>query len=629
MPPAVDLPGLRVLAALSCRAPRTKDELWYYFKHLLRVSCEECKGQRTVLDPAAGLTTCPSCKGDGFHGFHMGRVAVCPGHEAPMDTLWRIYSGKQRAMLWVMGRRNGKTRGLSLLEHMLMRHMGFRVSHMGAIEPQANFCYRYFTEQLAGDPSRPFAVNRATKRPTVPDDPDAVPEVDGEPLMSETWFVNGAQISVLPGTMAQASGPSPQLAVFDEVDEAKSFAIVEQFTKTPTGPQARLVLASTHHLTTGAVSRIEKEIPRIPRVTACIWECIQRCDYACDDVPLPDGSRGRCPLHTVELVKGGRKVREELCGGKLARRSDGHVPVTQAINAFLSSTVGGFLVQYCCRRPETATGNDAYANRGPWTRLPVDPELDPARPLWVFMDFNRNPMAWGFAQEAPHSTEQRPEYWMLDELVMQNVGTEFACGEVLQRYGPGGWMVPEASRALGHHGGVYVVGDRSGHSQQTSATETDYRTVARYFKAFPGFRLLMLPDDANPPRVERLALVNLLLYDPMLAVDDPMYSIFKVAPRCVEMFRELENVQLMPGTREKDKEAAKKQGLSHLGDGFEYFAWRLFPKGRLERLRVAASRTGGERATAAMRRPEPLPPGTERWDSVQAPAAGRRSLPDW
>jgi len=623
-----DVPDPDLLAALACRAPRTKGGLWFYFKHLVRVACEECKGQRTVLDPVAGPQPCLRCLGEGYHGFHLGRVAVCPGHEAPLDTLWRIYSGQLRSVLWVVNRRGGKTRGLAVIEHLLMRHLGLRVSHMGAIAQQGHRCYAFFCEQVKGDPARPFVVNWRTRRPTVPEDPEAVGEVDGESLMARTAFVCGASIEVLAGTEKQASGPSPQFAVLDEADEAK-ISVIEQFTKTPTGPQARLVLASTHHMTTGAISRIERDMPRLPRVTACIWETGARCDYACDDVPLPDGSRGRCPLHTIEMVKGGRRVSEELCGGTLARRSDGHVPVTQTINAFLSGSVGGFLVQYCCHRPETATGNDAYANRGPWTRLARDPDLDPARPLWVFMDFNRNPMAWGFVQEAPHSTEQRPEYWMLDELVMQNVSTEFACGEVIQRYGPGGRMVPEGSRALGHHGGVYVVGDRSGHSEQTSATETDYRTVARYFKAFPGFRLLMLPEDANPPRVERLALVNLLLYDPMLARDDPMYSIFKAAPRCTEMFRELENVQLRPGTREKDKEAAQKQGLSHLGDGLEYLAWRLFPKGRLERLRTAASRTGGERASSVLRRPEPLPPGTERWDTAQGPVVGRRNLPDW
>src|SRR3972149_4672989 len=98
-----DLPDLSLLTALSCRAPRTKTELWFYFKHLIRVACEECKGQRQVLDPMAGLLSCPRCFGEGYHGFHLGRVAVCPGHEAPLDTLWRAYCGERRSFLWVMG----------------------------------------------------------------------------------------------------------------------------------------------------------------------------------------------------------------------------------------------------------------------------------------------------------------------------------------------------------------------------------------------------------------------------------------------------------------------------------------------------------------------------------------------
>ena len=111
-------------ALLRCRAPQTKDELWWYLKLRLRVTCEVCKGAKRYLGPR-GEETCEWCDGEGTHGFHVARVAVCPDHVAPLDALWEVYSGLVRTVMWIAVRGGGKTRLDAIVEHLLARFKRF------------------------------------------------------------------------------------------------------------------------------------------------------------------------------------------------------------------------------------------------------------------------------------------------------------------------------------------------------------------------------------------------------------------------------------------------------------------------------------------------------------------------
>jgi hypothetical protein len=77
--------------------------------------------------------------------------------------------------------------------------------------------------------------------------------------------------------------------------------------------------------------------------------------------------------------------------------------------------------------------------------------------------------------------------------------------------------------------------------------------------------------DANPPLIDRLNLVNRLL------CDENGRRRLKVAQKCKETARELE---LMPlgADRKKDKsdKVQRVLGLSHIGDGIEYWAWKKY-----------------------------------------------------
>ena len=616
---------VRQLAA--CRPPRTKQELWWYFKNSFLVVCELCKGAKESVSVGGATTPCHQCSATGAHGFHLARQAVCDGHVAPLDIASRLYFGQDKSVIIIGPRRGGKTRMLALVEHAKMRFQRRRVSHMGAIREQADRVYEWFRQQLRGPAGAlPFAVNAETGRPTLPGTPGAVTETVGEPLASNTRFVNGAMMEILAGTEAQASGPSPELAVLDEVDAAK-WSVIQQFAKTPTGPEGQLVMASTHHRIAGSVTRIEKEMPAIPKYTYCIWEVIQRCTYPCDAAPLPDGSTGPCPLYAVETrAPDGAQQRELLCGGVKARKADGFIPVRKAIADRLRSDTWSYLVQYCCQRPETAGGGRAY-RYGPWNQLDADPLVDPSRPVVLVMDFNVDPLCWSILQEAAGSTAGAPEWHAIDEIELPNAWTGIGCEEFLRRYGAGGSMLPEGAKGRGLHGGLWIIGDRSGFDRTTKSPDTDYVVIRRAFQHFPDFKLLTNPKAPNPPTDQRLATLNAVLLDSFTG-----RAIFKVAPRCTGLHRELDLVMVLAGTREKDKKSAERSGLSHFGDGLEYWAWEFFPRGDLENLRIAAlAQAHGQRAASRMGTPRPAEEtgDAERWDEAMAEPAGQRTMPDW
>src|SRR5258706_16246765 len=76
------------------------------------------------------------------YGLDIPRKAVCQGHTAPMEVLWRLYSNQTRAALVVASRGSGKTL-LAALLHALFSSL--RPNHEGltvaAIKEQSRRTY--------------------------------------------------------------------------------------------------------------------------------------------------------------------------------------------------------------------------------------------------------------------------------------------------------------------------------------------------------------------------------------------------------------------------------------------------------------------------------------------------------
>jgi len=192
----------------------------------------------------------------------------------------------------------------------------------------------------------------------------------------------------------------------------------------------------------------------------------------------------------------------------------------------------------------------------------------------VIIDLHGKEMSSLVLQQAPPAYPN--EWWAVDEVVLPASNTPMVLREFVRRYGPNGDMLPpEHDRDKPFRAGVWVTGDRGGHSPTSAIGQTDYQVIVATLRAWPDFRLLVLPEEANPPLVDRLNRANDLLWDSVTGK-----RTLRVAPRCKRFREELARQPLQPGTRQKDKsERFQRLGLTHLGDAFEYWAWKRFPYG--------------------------------------------------
>ena len=546
--------------ALAGIEPQTKDELWHYCKSVLQLKCEQCAGTgryRTIR----GEQDCLWCAGAGRSGFHFSRKAICEGHVAPLDIFWSLFSGELRDALIIGNRSGGKTLMLALLEYLLMRFRRYSISHMGAVEKQANRARDHF-HHIASEP--PWS------------DP-----LGGRSLgMEEVKFEEGGKIEWLAGTLKQASGPHPELSVLDEVDEAL-YEVRSRFLKTPYGPRAQFIEASTHYIQLGTISRILKEFPNLPVRRFCIWESLRNCEYDCDRMPLSDGTIGRCPLYETEDIQADGSVRIlPLCGGRIARECDGHIPVPSFAALWQKSDQYTRRVEFLCQKPDMPVGGRAYWGYSDEVAtgnvLNFDPEVQPDVALEWTMDFNPGigmRMCSMLIQQAPPQYGQ--EWWIIDAIILGTSATEETVRELLRRYGPGGSRLTGSAQETGHKGGLWIFGDASGDSRTSITGETNYGCICRMLGNSPGFRLMV--PNANPGLVDRLNLTNRMLYD-LQGGGGKRW--IKVAPRVVDVRRELE-IMPLGADRKKDKSdrVQKQLGLSHLGDSLEYWVSARFPNG--------------------------------------------------
>lgn len=552
-----------LLAALSQRAPQTKEELYYFAKEVARFPCEACKGAGQYIG-LRGLQTCEICLGEKKIGLVFSPVAVCPDHDAPLDVLWEWWSGRMKHSILVASRSAGKTRMISFLEHMLMHFRHFSIAHMGAVENQAVRARDYFHSQVKTEPW---------------DDQLSSPE----PGMERVEFINGGKIEWLPGTLAQASGPHPELSVLDEVDMVDP-EVRQRFMKTPAGPRSQFIEASTHYIQSGTISRILKEEPHLKVRKFCMFESLETCRYDCNDVPLPDGTSGRCPLYETEEQGADGIVRMvPICAGEKARRSQGHIPIPTAIGTWVDASPYTRRVEYLCQKPGMAIGNRAFhtfsSDISPLGNvLPFNPDIQPDVPLEWSHDFNPGvnmKMCSMLLQQAP--SEYGSEIWIIDAIVLPTSSTREVCTEFLRRYGMGGSMLKESFRGIGHTGGVWVFGDASGHSRKSNIGDSDYDLIVQYLRNIPGFRLMVAKGSANPPLVDRLNRSNQMLCDYR---EGMQYRTVKVAPRVVDVIAEFEQMPLgSDRLKDKSDRVQRQLGLGHLSDTFEYWVWARFPNG--------------------------------------------------
>jgi hypothetical protein len=183
----------------------------------------------------------------------------------------------------------------------------------------------------------------------------------------------------------------------------------------------------------------------------------------------------------------------------------------------------------------------------------------PRAPLWWALDFNVNPLCSVFGQTINGLVR------VLDEIVLPDSNTLAACEEFLERMKK-------------YHSGpplaVYIYGDPSGDSRQTSASRTDWQIVKEFFRRYPErFQAQFRVPSSHGPVKDRVNCVNALHLN--YAGQRRMVLDFK----CKELAKDFEQIAWKADPHgnpitELDKSDPMR---SHLSDALGYYCVREFP----------------------------------------------------
>ncbi len=255
------------------------------------------------------------------YGVALPRVAVCPGHTAPMEAFWRAWVGLDSWVIWLANRGGGKTNGLGFLESMEAEYKHLEISHVAATLDQGSrmqsYASQYFREK---------------------------PDLGVGDIKQKVKLSTGGLIEILPATMAGVNGPHSARTSLDELDLMK-WLVIQQAMSIPLSrgeDRAALRIASTRKFAAGPMQRM-LDSGKFPVHTWCIFETMRPCEHrTCE----------RCKRMVLHDRLGKPHTFESVCQGK-AKRSDGYREFHDIEEAFSHMDWEGFNAEWLCNRPES------------------------------------------------------------------------------------------------------------------------------------------------------------------------------------------------------------------------------------------------------------------------------------
>jgi hypothetical protein len=341
-----------MLVALSDKEPRNEDQLYSYI--------------------------------NGLVGYHIPRVAVCPGHIAPFDMVADVFFGRSPRALVLAARGTGKTLTtsiLNLLRSKFKRNSG--TGHYAAVEAQGEWGYGYLRNML----EKAYFAKDLKAKPSK--------------ILAE--WKNGSWVRTGTGrTTTGVTAYHPNRLVIDEVDlwDPEMYENA-QYMLSGTKHTPESIVMSTAYTSYGLITTLLQQAKqRNSEVYRyCLWEAIERC-------PECRGKK-HCPLHTWINPRTGKE--EELCQGK-ALRSDGFIPYDAVIDEFYRTDAESFYVQKLLAAP--ARRSLIYPNFDPVIHSGKPPKETEEAPIGIGVD-------WGFDHPLVFTVFAQlgnGHYWGLEEI---------------------------------------------------------------------------------------------------------------------------------------------------------------------------------------------------------------------
>ncbi len=257
-----------------------------------------------------------------FLGFKYPRKTFCSHHTSPAQILCDLYFERTLyALVWA-NRLGGKTRLISILNHLDSVFKGpLEICNAGAAIEQANKGYQYYLESFRHPLLKPLILNS---------------------IQSKTELTNRSVTSIITGSFKGFNGPHPEKFRCDEV-ELMEFNVLEEgmnMSKSTGRIKAQDVLSSTRKFKGGTVQRLinEKDERGLTVMSYCIWDSVAKCRRECKD----DKKYGNCPIY-------------HLCGGKAHDApADGWYPIADLVKKGMNLSKSTFEAQWENKRPSDA-----------------------------------------------------------------------------------------------------------------------------------------------------------------------------------------------------------------------------------------------------------------------------------
>jgi len=295
-------------------------------------------------------------------GYKIPTKRVCPEHCSPFEFIADSFFDKVSKFLVIANRNGGKTQNFGILNAIdALCKPTCEIASVGAIEDQANKCYQYTVAILKKSFFKPL--------------------LSKEPMISKTRLDNGAEISILPGTMSGVNGPHPQRTNFDEV-ELTQWKILQEFmsmAKSSKTVPSCVRITSTRKFPHGPMQKLinEKDQRSFKMYMWCIWETIEPCpDYRSGTVPcfvlisdpvtkgiyqakvFSDNKDDYLKEFPLDVISKNREKYTgclscplvEICQTK-AKNSDGYYDIKDTIDKFTGMDRTTWDAQWECKKP--------------------------------------------------------------------------------------------------------------------------------------------------------------------------------------------------------------------------------------------------------------------------------------
>lgn len=192
------------------------------------------------------------------------RKPICVNHNAPFEFVYDAFIGKHKTIIAKANRSGGKTTDFAILDILMsLANIGCEIATLGAIQAQAQRCYRYVQNFIESNPEFSSRVSSS--------------------LMSRTEWDTNSVIEVLVATVSGVNSPHPQKLFADEVELMNWFILQQAFNmvKSKGEVTGQTVLGSTQKFVGGPMERLLKDGRASNLVGVyewCIFEVMQKPD---------------------------------------------------------------------------------------------------------------------------------------------------------------------------------------------------------------------------------------------------------------------------------------------------------------------------------------------------------------